>query len=231
MIFVVIEGYIAMKRKSLLLFVMFLLFCVIPMSMAAMLSKPQRTLEEQRYTQEELQRYRDLGEQLIDACDKGDLERAVFWIKSGADVNYCDDLGAYPLFYACQRKHRNVIKYLLENGADINAVNLLGNKNLTALHVACEVEDLESVKLLLDNGADIEAGNILNETPLSTSSAFNKDTKIVEFLIERGAKVNSRNQYQATPLLSAAIYNKDRIVAALLKAGADKNAATHPMIR
>src|SRR5207237_6223691 len=143
----------------LLLLLVFLLCCTIPISVVAMLSKSQRTLEEEKHTQEELKRDRNLGVLLNSACSEGNLKEVIRLIKAGADVNYRDDLGAHPLLYACQRKHINVMKYLLENGADVNAMNLHKN-SLTALHVACIGEDLESVKLLLDSGADIEAENI-----------------------------------------------------------------------
>ncbi|KIJ10400.1 hypothetical protein PAXINDRAFT_40640, partial [Paxillus involutus ATCC 200175] len=57
-----------------------------------------------------------------------------------------------PLHSACFRGHMNIIKLLLEQGADVNA---LGKCCGTPLHAACSGGDIDIVDLLLQKGADM----------------------------------------------------------------------------
>lgn len=56
-------------------------------------------------------------------------------------------LFVYIFFYP---GHSNVVKYLLENGADINKRN---NRGDTAMHFAARHDHFEIVKILLANNA------------------------------------------------------------------------------
>jgi hypothetical protein len=57
---------------------------------------------------------------------------------------------ATPLIWACQNGHTQTVKFLLEKGADINAVDLFGRY---ALRVAVTGGYFDTVKLLLDKSA------------------------------------------------------------------------------
>src|SRR5262245_58457866 len=62
-----------------------------------------------------------------------------------------------PLHEACWAKHLNIVRILLDRGADVNARGDFGE---TPLHYAVRDDGAESipiVALLLDAGADIEA--------------------------------------------------------------------------
>ena len=57
-----------------------------------------------------------------------------------------------------------MVKFLIENGADINIKN---NNGDTVLHEAVLIKDnLEVVKLLIENGADINIKNNNGDTVL-----------------------------------------------------------------
>ena len=95
-------------------------------------------------------------------------------IKYGANVNSHCDFNSTPLIHAIKvvndsESARNMIKYLLNFGAEVNAWNIKGN---TPLHEAENVGDKETVEILLQYDADV---NILNKdglTPLKL--AINK---------------------------------------------------------
>ena len=84
------------------------------------------------------------------ACCGGFLEVADFLIKAGADI----ELGAStPLMEAAQEGHLDLVRYLLEANAHVNAVTGTGD---TALTYACENGHTEVADLLLKYNAKLE---------------------------------------------------------------------------
>lgn len=74
---------------------------------------------------------------------------ADFLIKAGADI----ELGAStPLMEAAQEGHLELVKYLLENNANVHAQTQTGD---TALTYACENGHTDVAELLLQYGADL----------------------------------------------------------------------------
>lgn len=55
-------------------------------------------------------------------------------LKSGADVNLCNEIGHSPLFVACENGLDNTVQLLLENGAN---VNLSDKDGVSPLFLAC----------------------------------------------------------------------------------------------
>ena len=64
--------------------------------------------------------------------------------------------GNKPIHIASQNGHMEVVKFLIETGADINLKNGKGN---TAIHMAVGYDYYHIAKLLLDKGADPNATN------------------------------------------------------------------------
>ena len=63
-----------------------------------------------------------------------------------------DEAGRMSLYLAARKGHIEVLKLLLDKGADISVANADG---WTPLNAAASSGHLEVVKLLLDQGADI----------------------------------------------------------------------------
>jgi ankyrin repeat protein len=59
--------------------------------------------------------------------------------------------GSSPLHFACLSNSFQIVKYLVSNGADVNARNENGE---TPLHFAAKQSSKEIVQYLVDHGAD-----------------------------------------------------------------------------
>jgi ankyrin repeat protein len=112
---------------------------------------------------------------------------------------------------ASQNGHIEVIKFLLENGADIHA------DSDKALRYAASYGQLEAVRLLLDRGANI---HVYQDESLRVA-AENGHTKTVELLLERGAHIHANDD---RILRWAARNGHADIVGILLNHGADIHA-------
>lgn len=64
------------------------------------------------------------------AAMNGETRAINYFIAAGFDVNGRGDMGHTPLHYAKTFKHAEVIKLLLENGADPDLLNEFGRKAL-----------------------------------------------------------------------------------------------------
>lgn len=90
-----------------------------------------------------------------------------------------------------------MIKLLVENGADVNKTNYKG-KGLTALHVAAQHtikgDSLEPIKYLLEKGANPNSQNFKGATPLFFAQYAGND-EVIKLLIEAGADTTIRDNY------------------------------------
>ena len=115
----------------------------------------------------------------------GDIAKAKLLLERGADTQARGRCSCPPLFYAIQGHHTHVLRWLLQEGADVHQSDEFGT---TALIAAVENDDLECVEILLDAGAEIEAD--ANGTALSRASS----REIVMCLLEAGADPADANQ-------------------------------------
>ncbi len=120
----------------------------------------------------------------------------------------------------------DVVKFLVDHGADVNATDTWGCTPLfyaqfldiaellvargtdldikntedggTVLHDAASTGDLEAVKLFVSHGADIDARNFEGETPLHKAALF-RDPAIVDYLVSEGADLSARSKRGETP--------------------------------
>ena len=94
------------------------------------------------------------------------------------------------LILAAGRGHIEIVKLLLENGADVNSRTKDGD---TALIVASKAGHTNVVKLLLERGADVNAKN--RNGRMALMGATNQGhLNVVKLLLERGADVNAKDE-------------------------------------
>ena len=98
-----------------------------------------------------------------------------------------------PLYAICSQpiQHGDLIKLLIENGADVN----LGSKTPLSALIAQENVNYVMIEYLLEKGANINKGL---ESPLFIACCKN-DFTLIKYLIEKGANPNTGNS-QKTPL-------------------------------
>ena len=96
-----------------------------------------------------------------DAHFKGMVDAFKF-IKKLSDIDCIED--EYPLIYAAENGDEDIVKALLQAGADVNQTD---SHNNTALMQATENGHNKIVKLLIKNGADVDMENDYDETALS----------------------------------------------------------------
>ena len=124
-----------------------------------------------------------------------------------------------------KNKLKEIIKFLIEKGADVNGKD---DEENTPLHYAVLEEggiDKEIVQLLLDKGADVNASNSDGDTPLHLVVSYPESSEITKLLIEKGADVNMINADGNTPVHIVVSYpESSEITKLLIENGADLNA-------
>ena len=133
-----------------------------------------------------------------------------------------DSDGIQPIHVAIQSKNEGYsefIKFLLNNGADINAKNHSGE---TPLHMAVKTGSMERIDFLLDNGADIRAKDNRKNTPLHHLMNSDNEDKlwILDLFIQYKADLNAVNSDLETPLHIVAKKGTTNLASMLLIRGA-----------
>jgi ankyrin repeat protein len=103
-------------------------------------------------------------------------------INSGANVNAINDIGFTPLHIAVVYDRPEIVKLLLKNGANIDAVTK--NKENTSLHLAITMNNSNMVRILIQKGADVTLKTADGTTPLQL--ALEKGNRDIIQAIEQG---------------------------------------------
>ncbi|MDW7682211.1 MAG: ankyrin repeat domain-containing protein, partial [bacterium] len=165
-------------------------------------------------------------DQLYQFCRSGNEKELKNLIKAKINLN----LGLKPdsttaLMAAVEGGHLQIIKLLVENGADINAKRKFG---YTSLMIAIQRNQVEIAKYLIKVGADIHMFTNINDTPLMF--AVEKcQTELLQLLIQKGADVNIRNKTDIFPLFQCGVNGCVEAAKILINAGAEVNARSKPV--
>ena len=117
-------------------------------------------------------------------CELGHRDIALLMVKSGSvDISGKDEHGHTPLYHASMWGMIEVVRALVEAGADLNQARENGT---TPLHVASYDGHLDVVKYLVETGADINSSNYEGGTPLALARQGSLK-KVVAYLKRAGA--------------------------------------------
>lgn len=133
-------------------------------------------------------------------------------------ANHSD--GHTPLIFTAMFADKlDLMKYLVEKGADVNQAEFFDSQ--TPLFVSSSKGHLELVKYLIANGADPGKRNLNGEDCLWIAASSGR-LEIVKFLIEQNlSDVNVTNNNSETPIYTASLQGKLEIVRYLFEKGAD----------
>ena len=153
------------------------------------------------------------------AAHRGNLKEVERQLAWGVNVNnrhfFTRDT---PLIEAAYNGHVEIVKLLIDHGAD---VNLKGEAWYGPLHAAAMGGHVEVVKLLLDNGADV---NIFHQDKPLHFAAKNGHIEVAQILLAHGASINAKGTDEYSPLGTAVSNLQVEMVKYLLSRGADVNA-------
>lgn len=74
--------------------------------------------------------------------------------------------GSTPLHCATWKGHQEIVAFLLDAGADVNAQNRNEHWGTTPLHAAAHANQAAIAQLLIEHGADINAQDLNGKTPM-----------------------------------------------------------------
>ena len=178
------------------------------------------------------------------AAEEGATEIMQILLGSGPDADTSEggedkeaasmpSIGSEALYTAIEKGDHEMVRLLVEAGADVNAAEGFGGN--TPLHEAVEQGDAEIVKILVAAGADVNAEGYFDRTPLSLA-AEEGATEIMQILLGSGPDADTPasgedKEAASTPSIgSEALYTAIEkgdvaMVRLLVEAGADVNAA------
>ncbi|KAK7495461.1 hypothetical protein BaRGS_00013400, partial [Batillaria attramentaria] len=160
-------------------------------------------------------------EDLLDACNKNDIKKVKELINRGVSVNCHDSRNCEtPLHVACRIGNEDLLKFLLNKGADVKAKN---DKGFTPLHTACKYGNQVAVKRLIAKGANVNAVGEDELSPLHLACQYGR-TDVLDELLRLGAQIEAKDIKQMRPLHLACKTGSLGLVEALIKKGADVSA-------
>ncbi len=151
----------------------------------------------------------------------GDVSQIIpYLISKGADANELIGQPGYSALHnACRQGYLNVVKALVDAGADINKKT---TNVFTPLYIASEAYHSEIVNYLILKGANINEVNGSKHDTALHSACSTGFFGIVKILVDSGADVNKKNADGVTPLCMASYKDsKANIVKYLLDNGAN----------
>ncbi len=160
----------------------------------------------------------NLNNQLKKALDKKETYMIIPFLEKGASAEISNEEGNCPIHLAILNYDLNLLKYMIENKANLNVQNRLTKR--TALMMAVQEKEERFIELLIKAGADLDIVDGYKETVLHVAVRQSNEA-LVGLLMKRGANLDIQNDKGWTALMIAVRRNNKKIFSALLEKGAD----------
>lgn len=127
------------------------------------------------------------------SVDRDDLEGVRAEVDAGVPLESTDYRKRTPLQLAAEQGRMNIVRYLVEAGADVDAATSEKTGEITPLRFAIANGDIAMVTYLIENGADVNKTNTQGWTPLMTA-ARSGHSDIIDILLDAGADLHARTE-------------------------------------
>ena len=124
------------------------------------------------------------------------------------------------LHYAAETGCMDAVLRLLNQGANINLVNL---KNMTPMYCAAVEKKWKVVKTLITKGADVTIIASDTDSTVLHHASRSGQLDVVEMLINKKADLNAFSKFYSTPLICAVAEKHSDVALLLLKQDVDVN--------
>jgi uncharacterized protein len=146
---------------------------------------------------------RPLGDRFAIAIESASLAQVKALIEEGAAPDTYIRYGEHktlPLIKASRDGRRDIVKYLLSVGANVNGKAVPDGE--TALQEAASMGYDDVVTVLLAAGADLKAKDARSNNPF-LAAFYSGHLDVAEMLIAKGADVNATGQADISPMQAA----------------------------
>ena len=148
---------------------------------------------------------------LMTAVNNNDIFSVQKLIGQGVDVNELDANRDAPLVIAAYKGYTEIVKLLLEAGADITAVD--PEMKATALHAAAYAGRTDAARVLIAYKIDIDKQGPYNGYTALHDAVWQNSIETAKVLIEAGANLKIKSKDGQTPLELAKAKGRREIVA------------------
>ncbi len=158
--------------------------------------------------------------EIHDLVRRAEIAQIKTYLETHPDLaNTPDDRRCTPLHYSVNRGDLELVRFLLDKGADVTSRDSDGD---SPLHWAAIYAKPDIVDLLISRGADMNAANNKGESVLTYALRGRAAKTIVDRLLDSGVVVTLPADGGGALLLDAAAAGSERLVDQLLAKGADR---------
>jgi len=154
---------------------------------------------------------------LINAVQAGNVTEVERLLDKGADLEWRNSVGCWPLALAARLGDQNMVELLLEAGALVDSKSKMRHR--TPLSFAASSGHVPVVEILLRHKAAVNAPDCYYRTPLSFAAGDGHKV-VVELLLENGAAIDFKDFEDRTPLSYAVVNGHQAVVELLLQENA-----------
>jgi hypothetical protein len=149
------------------------------------------------------------GDSFAEFIAKDDCEKCDIFLKAGMLVNAKTSTGVPLICIAARNDCLSKVKWLLDNGADIDAVS--GDRGYSAVMDAVWRKNYTIVQYLVEKGANLNFISTDGQ-PLLVLAVGNGNEKIVDLLLRHGANAEIKDSLGMSAYEYAKLFNKPNMV-------------------
>lgn len=152
----------------------------------------------------------------IDNLEKGELQTL---------VKSTDRAGKTPLCWAAHLNRGDIVRRLLQEGAEITHQDFNGN---SPFHLASQAVGPFALRVLLNHNRvrNVQYVGMKNKggwQPLHHAAHYQKDPRFAKRLVKAGARLDARTNAGKTPIMMAALMQRPKVIQFLSSKRADVN--------